>query len=31
LIAVAGGVALAGQGRINGELGHRLGDGVAPY
>lgn len=29
LIAVFGGIGLAGQGRVNGELGHRLGDGVA--
>jgi transporter family-2 protein len=28
-IAILGGLALAGQGRVNGELGHRLGDGVA--
>jgi bacterial/archaeal transporter family-2 protein len=28
-IAILGGVGLAGQGRVNGELGHRLGDGVA--
>jgi transporter family-2 protein len=29
LVAVAGGVALAAQSRVNGELGGRLGDGVA--
>jgi transporter family-2 protein len=28
-IAIVGGLALAGQARVNGELGHRLGDGVA--
>jgi bacterial/archaeal transporter family-2 protein len=28
-IAIVGGLALAGQSRVNGELGHRLGDGVA--
>jgi transporter family-2 protein len=28
-IAIFGGIGLAGQGRVNGELGHRLGDGVA--
>jgi bacterial/archaeal transporter family-2 protein len=27
-IAILGGVGLAGQGRVNGELGHRLDDGV---
>jgi len=29
LVAILAGVGLAGQGRVNGELGHRLGDGVA--
>ena len=28
-IAILGGIGLAGQGRVNGELGHRLDDGVA--